>query len=90
MFTEEQIIEIAQISSKENLELGCKLIKKAVIDKALKKIRQDKTITEATEKRKRFMELDIKNFRDESVISQFSELPAKLQPNQEGLTDSQF
>jgi len=44
------------------------LIKKAVIDKALKKIRLDKTIMEATEKRKRTMEMDIKNFRDDSVI----------------------
>jgi hypothetical protein len=29
------------MASKENLELGCKLIKKAVIDKALKKVRED-------------------------------------------------
>ena len=29
------------MASKENLELGCKLIKKAVIEKALKKVRED-------------------------------------------------
>jgi hypothetical protein len=29
------------MASKENLELGCKLIKEAVIEKALKKVRED-------------------------------------------------
>jgi hypothetical protein len=33
-FNDNLINEIAQLASKENLELGCKLIKKAVIDKA--------------------------------------------------------
>jgi len=41
ILSESQINEIATVASKENLELGCKLIKKAVIDKALKKVRED-------------------------------------------------
>jgi hypothetical protein len=39
--SEDQINEFAVQASKENLELGCKLIKKEVIDKALKKVRED-------------------------------------------------
>jgi CCR4-NOT transcription complex subunit 1 len=35
------INDIAQLASKENLELGCKLIKKAVIEKAQKKVREE-------------------------------------------------
>ena len=31
---EEKFLEIVQEASKDNLELGCKMIKKAVIDKA--------------------------------------------------------
>lgn len=39
--TEAQINEVASTASKENLELGCKLIKKSVISKALAKVRED-------------------------------------------------
>ena len=39
--TEAQINEIASTVSRENLELGCKLIKKSVISKALSKVRED-------------------------------------------------
>ena len=48
---EPQIHEIAQIVSRENLELGCGLIKEAVIDKALTKVREDRVISEAIKKR---------------------------------------
>lgn len=34
--------DIATAASKENLELGCKRIKEAVVEKALKKVRDDK------------------------------------------------
>lgn len=50
--TEEQITDIAVLASKENLELGCKLIKKEVIEKALKKVREDQAIMNAVENRK--------------------------------------
>lgn len=39
--SETQINDIASTASKENLELGCKLIKKSVISKALAKVRED-------------------------------------------------
>jgi hypothetical protein len=38
---EEELLEISQSASKENLDLGCKMIKRAVIEKALRKVRED-------------------------------------------------
>jgi CCR4-NOT transcription complex subunit 1 len=35
------ISELSQQAGKDNLELGCKMIKQAVIDKALIKVRED-------------------------------------------------
>ena len=40
--------------------------------------------------RKRTKDLGIPFFRDETIISQFTELPPQLKPNQSGLTDAQF
>ena len=51
------------------------LIKKEVIEKALKKVREDPQIIQAVEKRKRAEELGIKLFKDEDVTAQFHELP---------------
>ena len=73
--TEEQISEITVLACRENLELGCMLIKKEVIDKALKKVREDLQIIQAVEKRKRAEELGIKLFKDDNVEAQFHELP---------------
>ena len=39
--SEEEVNEITVLASRENLEFGCTLIKKEVIDKALKKVRED-------------------------------------------------
>jgi CCR4-NOT transcription complex subunit 1 len=36
-----EIADISSTASKENLELGCKRIKEAVVEKALKKVRED-------------------------------------------------
>ena len=66
---EDEITEIAYLASRENLELGCKLIKKEVIEKALKKVREDINITSAIERRKRSEELGIRLFRDESIVA---------------------
>lgn len=66
------------------------LIKQKVIEKALKKVREDIQITQAIDSRLRCQELGIKQFRDDNIASQFNELPPQLQPNKEGLTDSQF
>jgi len=51
IITDEQINDIAAIASRENLELGCMLIKKKVIEKALRKVREDIQITQAVERR---------------------------------------
>ena len=76
------------MASKENLELGCKLIKKAVIEKALKKVREDIAIVKAIEKRKENEGLGKKTFRDENIINQFQDLPPQLQPSPYGLNDA--
>lgn len=65
--TEEQINDIAVLASKDNLELGCKLIKKEVIEKALKKVREDPAIMSAVEKRKASEERGIRLFRDARI-----------------------
>lgn len=51
-FNENVIQEISSIASRENLELGCKLIKKSVIEKALAKVREDLQIRQAIERRR--------------------------------------
>ena len=38
---EEKFLDIVQEASKDNLELGCKMIKRAVIDKAKVWVNQD-------------------------------------------------
>ena len=48
---EEQLTEIAQETSKENLELGCKMIKNAVITKAQVQVKEDRVINQALEER---------------------------------------
>lgn len=88
--TEEQINEIAVLASRENLELGCKLIKKEVIEKALKKVREDPQINQAVERRKRAEEQGKRLFRDETIVAQFRDLPEQLQPDENGLSAAQF
>jgi len=69
--SEEKINDIAVLASRENLELGCMLIKKKVIEKALRKVTEDIQITTAVDRRQRSEELGIKLFRDENILSQF-------------------
>ena len=59
---EEKFPDIVQEASKENLELGCKMIKKAVIEKAKVWVKQDPEIIEAIDKRKKFIETGEKYF----------------------------
>jgi len=47
--------------------LGCKLIKKEVIEKALKKVREDPAIVNAVEKRKATKDNGIRLFRDQRI-----------------------
>jgi len=88
--TEEQINEIAVLASRENLELGCKLIKKEVIEKALKKVREDPQINQAVERRKRAEEQGKRLFKDEAIVAQSPDLPEQLQPDENGLSAAQF
>ena len=59
---EEKFPDIVTEASKENLELGCKMIKKAVIEKAKVWVKQDPEIIEAIDKRKKFIESGEKYF----------------------------
>jgi CCR4-NOT transcription complex subunit 1 len=88
--TEELINEIAVLASRENLELGCRLIKKEVIEKALKKVREDPQIQQAVDRRKRAEEQGERLFRDDAIAAQFRDLPEQLQPDENGLSAAQF
>lgn len=89
---ENLIQDLASQASRDNLDLGCKMIKKAVIQRALTKVREDPQITRAIEIRKRAgSQAEFKKvYIDESLIAQFSELPQQLKPNEDGLSDAQF
>jgi hypothetical protein len=75
---EEELIEIASTASKENLDLGCKRIKSAVIEKALRKVREDPIMSEAIDKRERFSKSGAGNFIDEDIAKSMIELPMPL------------
>lgn len=71
------------------------MIKKAVIQRALTKVREDPLITRAVEIRKRAatpaeFRKTAAPYLDENLIAQFAELPQQLKPNEEGLSDAQF
>lgn len=87
---EDEFQEIAQTASKENLDLGCKMIKREVIDKALRKVREDMTMNSAIDKRERAAASGITNFVDEEIAKTMVELPVQLQPNRNGLDAAQF
>lgn len=71
------ITDLAQQASKDNLELGCKMIKKAVIQRALTKVREDAQIARAIEIRKMAQShAEFRaNFIDESLTAQYADLP---------------
>ena len=88
--TEDKLNDLAVLASRENLELGCSLIKKKVIEKALRKVREDLQILQAVERRQRSAELGIRLFKDETIVGHFHDLPAQLQPDPAGLSNAQF
>jgi CCR4-NOT transcription complex subunit 1 len=73
--------------SKDNLELGCSLIQKAVIERALAKVDNDPALLEALNSRRRARQAG-KQFRDESNAHYIERLPEILQPSPQGLTQS--
>ena len=91
--TEVLLQDLAAQASKDNLDLGCKMIKKAVIRRALAKVREDPQITRAVEIRKRAAsqaEFRKVYVEDEGLMAQFADLPQQLKPNEEGLSEAQF
>ncbi len=81
--------EVCVQISNENLELGCRLIKKEVIETAKKTVREELEIKMAIEARKQAKEAGVR-FRDENIAPQLEVLPAALLPNHDGLTATQF
>lgn len=87
---ESSINDFAANASKENLELGCTFIKKAVIEKALAKVHDDSKIKVAIFERDQIARKGDSNFKDPNMIGILNELPKQLQPYESGLTDEQF
>jgi hypothetical protein len=59
--------DLASLASKDNIELGCKLIKKAVIQRALTKVRQDQQIQQAIKIRQNYEEFKQSVNNDEAL-----------------------
>jgi len=86
---EESIDKIVQITSLDNLDLGCALIKKAVIEKALEDVNNDQIILDILKKRRIAREKG-ENYYDENYVRMTQFLPEALRPSIRGLTDEQL
>lgn len=82
---EEAFLQVAQDSSKDNLELGCKIVKLTVFENAVRRIQQDEEIKQAIDKRNNAAQLG-RPFVDETYVANFADLPESLKPNRNGLT----
>ena len=72
---------IVQITCQDNLDLGCNLIKNAVILKATEDVINDAVIKEAVEKRRLARERG-EQFKDDKIMSTIpSNIPISLRPN---------
>jgi len=80
---------ILQNTGMENLDLGCALIKKAVIEKALDDVNRDPAIQEGIERRRIAREKG-QPFYDENVLKICQALPEPLRPTLGGLTRDQM
>lgn len=81
--------EIIHDTSVDNLDLGCALIKKAVIETALEEVNQDIVIIDAIMRRRKARETGIP-FVDENMIQIYESLPPALRPNIGGLSKDQM
>jgi CCR4-NOT transcription complex subunit 1 len=81
--------EVIHTTSVDNLDLGCALIKKAVIEKALEDVNQDPVLVDAIEKRRMARENGIPYY-DETVIKIYESLPVPLRPTLGGLSKDQM
>jgi len=71
---------IKEISSQDNLDLACAIVKKFVIDKALDEVSKDHLIKEAINKRKMARERN-ERYMDENILKVVQRLPAVLRPD---------
>lgn len=86
---EEDMDKIIQITSLDNLDLGCALIKKAVIEKALEDVNNDQIILDILKKRRIAREKG-EAYYDENYLRMTQFLPEALRPSIRGLTDEQL
>mmetsp|Transcript_12000 Transcript_12000/g.18537 ORF Transcript_12000/g.18537 Transcript_12000/m.18537 type:complete len:388 (-) Transcript_12000:780-1943(-) len=86
---EKVLTEVSTQTSNDNLELGCRLIKKEVVETAKKRVREELEIKMAIDARKLAKEAGIR-YRDEAIAKQLEVLPPALLPNHDGLTSTQF
>lgn len=89
--TETDKDSIINAASRDNLDLGCALIKKAVIEKALEDINKDSAINEQIERR-REAQSKREMFRNEMPVSQeiADTVPEQLRPRIGGLSEEEF
>ena len=82
---------IINAASRDNLDLGCALIKKAVIEKALEDINKDPAINEQIERR-REAQSKREVFRNDIPVTQevIDTVPEQLRPRLGGLSEEQF
>lgn len=82
--------EIINSLSSDNLNLGCSLIKRAVVDKAIEDVNRDPAIIEAVERRREAMKHGMPVHIDETIYQLVTNLPEILKPSPRGLTPEQF
>ena len=88
-FEEKAKEEIIHETSVDNLDLGCALIKKAVIETALEEVNKDPVIGEAVMRRRRARETGA-SFIDDEMIQIYESLPPALRPSIAGLSKDQM
>lgn len=82
--------EIINSTANDNLNLGCSIIKKTVIDRAIEDVMQDPLILDAVEKRREAAGRIGTAFCDENMLRNIAGLPDVLKPNPRGLTMDQL
>lgn len=87
--TPEVCKQIVDIASLDNLELGCGLIAKIVIEKALNDVNHEESIKEAYTKRLTSGEKHLEESASAKSAA-FHMLPESLRPKQSGLSKEQF
>lgn len=82
--------EMINLLSSDNLNLGCSLIKKAVVEKAIEDVNREPAIIEAVERRQEAMRHGTSFNTDDNLFHIIANLPEVLRPSPRGLTPDQF